>query len=192
MSDPDTRRLCDVFCPVCEGKPHSLIGTCPACHGVGYFTLYEGDDLPSVTELLTCTACNGAGNFQELTCVRCKGEKRIRVHYVEETYVRYHPTPLGPGTDQHCDKGYTWLMAPCHACCPAGLTEKPSAPTMQSDCDVCLGTTWIPSDIADAIERFLRPLPPGMPHEQVAHYIRCNLDQIALLIPHGVPSRRIA
>ena len=174
------------LCPVCEGKPTIIKkGQCPACHGVGCFLVPPGKSPPTAIELLTCAACDGAGKIYEKPCTVCGGAKRTFVHYCEEEWVKYRPEKddFGghvTGRATSCGHGYTWLMAQCPLCL-----------TGWRGCPVCLGSSWVPRNIADAIERYIRLLPPHLPRDRALQHIQDHLSDLVALIPQGVPTRRI-
>src|SRR5487761_2036555 len=109
------------LCPVCEGKPATIIGTCPACDGAGCFLVSPGQPPPTATELLICAGCEGEGKAHNRTCSLCQGAKRHYVRYREEELVEYRTVrddfgvPV-TGRAKACENGYTWLMAQCPVC----------------------------------------------------------------------------
>ena len=174
------------LCPVCEGKPATVVGTCPACDGAGCFLVPPGKPPPTAAELLTCAACDGTGKVYDKMCCTCQGSKRHFVHYREAELVEYRLTKddFGvhiTGCASSCKNGYTWLMAQC-----------PTCRTVHPRCPVCLGDGWVPRPVADAIACYVRLLPPSMPREQVTRSIHAHLNDIGALIPHSAPMRRTA
>lgn len=69
-------------CDSCKGKgsaPGSKIITCPACNGAGEIRRVQQTVLGQVTTRRVCDSCRGEGKMPERPCSACHGASRMRV-----------------------------------------------------------------------------------------------------------------
>lgn len=84
-----------VACDRCQGgggEPGTSMKTCTTCSGAGKLHRVEQTFLGTMTRLVRCPLCRGAGEVPEAICTTCKGSGRIRKH-------DRIPVTLPPGMD---------------------------------------------------------------------------------------------
>lgn len=69
-------------CAICNGKgaaPGSKIITCPACNGAGELRSVKNTILGQVVSRRVCDGCSGAGKVPQHACTTCHGTGRVRL-----------------------------------------------------------------------------------------------------------------
>lgn len=70
-----------IVCPDCRGtgaEKNSNFKTCPSCHGTGKVKEFKHIFFGTLTQIKTCSLCEGQGTIPEKYCPTCQGRGRIK------------------------------------------------------------------------------------------------------------------